>query len=174
MAGSSDTVASLYSEHHGWLRGWLNRRLGNTAEAADLTQDTFIKVLLSQRKPGGELSTESMSVLRAPRAYLATVAKHLLINYLRRQSLEQAYLAALAILPEPEAHSPEQQLLVLEALQEVDAMLNGLPPKVRLTFIMAQIEGLTYAEVAAQLNISLRSVKRYMAQAMAECIVLSS
>lgn len=174
MASPSDTIAELYSEHHGWLRGWLNRRLGNAAEAADLTQDTFIKVLLTQRKPGSELPTEGMSVLRAPRAYLATVAKHLLINYLRRQSLEQAYLEALSILPEPEIPSPERQILVLEALQEVDAMLDGLPSKVRLTFILAQVEGLTYAEIADQLNISLRSVKRYMALALAECIVLSS
>lgn len=173
MASPSDSIADLYSEHHGWLRGWLNRRMGNAAEAADLAQDTFVKVLLAQRRPEGGASADG-TMLRAPRAYLATVAKHLLVNHLRRRSLERAYLEVLATMPEPEAPSPEQRALVLEALQEVDAMLDGLPPKVRLTFVMSQVEGLSYAEIAARLNIGLRSVKRYMALALAECILLSS
>ena len=71
------------------------------------------------------------------------------------------------------APSPEQQLLILEALREVNAMLEALPPKVRAVFVLAQIEGLTYAEIAATLDIGLRSVKRYMAQALTECIVLA-
>lgn len=53
-------------------------------------------------------------------------------------------------------------------------MLNGLSPIVREVFVLSQVEGLTYAEIAEQLDIGLRSVKRYMAQAMAECIVLAS
>jgi RNA polymerase sigma-70 factor (ECF subfamily) len=113
-------------------------------------------------------------VLREPRAYLATVARRLLINHVRRQSLEQAYLAALAALPEPQAPSPEQQLVILQALQEVDVMLDGLPQKVRAVFILSQIDGLTYAEIADELQIGLRSVKRYMAQAMTECILLAA
>ena len=53
-------------------------------------------------------------------------------------------------------------------------MLDGLPPKVRAVFILSQVEGLTYAAIAEQLGMGLRSVKRYMAQAMAECILLSA
>jgi RNA polymerase sigma-70 factor (ECF subfamily) len=96
-----------------------------------------------------------------------------LLNHLRRQSLEQAYLQALAVLPEPETISPERQLTILQALQEVDAMLDALAPKVRAVYILSQIDGLTYAEIAQALGLGLRSVKRYMAQAMAECILLA-
>jgi len=159
-------ISALYAGHHGWLQGWLRRRLGNACDAADLAQDTFIRLLTA---PAGDLPA-----LREPRAYLATVARRLLINHLRRQSLEQAWLRALAALPAPQAPSPEQQLLILQALQEVDAMLDGLPPKVRAVFILSQVEGLTYAAIAEQLGMGLRSVKRYMAQAMAECILLSA
>ena len=31
----------LYSDHNSWLKGWLRVRLGNTADACDLAQDTF-------------------------------------------------------------------------------------------------------------------------------------
>jgi RNA polymerase sigma-70 factor (ECF subfamily) len=162
-------VATLYAEHQGWLQGWLRRRLGNAWEAADLAQDTFVRLLST---PAGQSGLQA-APLREPRAYLATVARRLLLNHLRRQSLEQAYLAALAALPEPQAPSPEQQLAVFQALQELDAMLDGLPPKVRAVFVLSQIDGLTYAAIADELGMGLRSVKRYMAQAMAECILLA-
>lgn len=156
-------ITALYTTHHGWLQGWLRRRLNHAGDAADLAQDTFVRLLTAPAE----------APLREPRAYLATVARRLLLNHLRRQSLKQAYLQALAALPEPQAPSPEQQLLILQALQEVDAMLDGLPPKVRAVFILSQVEGLTYAAIAEELGMGLRSVKRYMAQAMAECILLA-
>ena len=52
-------------------------------------------------------------------------------------------------------------------------MLDALPAKLRAVFILSQIDGLTYAEIAQVLGVGLRSVKRYMAQAMAECILLA-
>jgi RNA polymerase sigma-70 factor (ECF subfamily) len=162
-------VEVLYQEQHSWLCGWLNRRLGNVSEAADLAQDTFMRLLLSPR-PFAQTEPDA---LRAPRAYLATIARRLLINHLRRQHLEQAYLDALAGLPEQLQPSPEQQLLVLEALGEINAMLETLSPKSRAVFVMSQVEGLTYAEIADELGIGLRSVKRYMAHAMTECILLA-
>lgn len=166
---SSHPVESLYVEHHAWLCGWLNRRLHNSAEASDLAQDTFVRLLVA---PASAAQGEH-SPLREPRAYLATVARHVLINHLRRQSLEQSYLDALAALPEDLVPSPEEQVLLFEALQEIDAMLANLSDKVRAVFVLSQIEGLTYAAIARELGIGERSVKRYMAQAMAECVLLA-
>ncbi|MES2531990.1 MAG: sigma-70 family RNA polymerase sigma factor [Pseudomonadota bacterium] len=164
-------VHALYSAHHSWLQGWLRRKLGNAFDAADLAQDTFVRLLGA---PAAESDGPmAHGALREPRAYLATVARRLLINHLRRRSLEQAYLSALAVLPEAQAPSPEHQLVILQSLQQIDAMLDGLPPKVRAVFILSQVEGLTYAAIAEEMKIGERSVKRYMAQAMTECILLA-
>ena len=38
-------VKDLYCDHHGWLKGWLRQRLGNSCDAADLAQDTFVRVI---------------------------------------------------------------------------------------------------------------------------------
>ena len=59
-------VAKLYANHHGWLRSWLHRRLGHSADAEDLAHDTFIRVLRSK---------EDVRELRQPMAFLATIAK---------------------------------------------------------------------------------------------------
>ena len=81
-----DVVHNLYASHHGWLRNWLRKRLGNTFDAADLAQDTFIRIIEARRKPGAQELT-----LHEPRAYLTTVARHVLCNHHRRQSLERAW-----------------------------------------------------------------------------------
>lgn len=155
---------ALYRDHHGWLQNWLRKKLNNTVEAADLAQDTFVRVLGAWRKQG-DLQ------LREPRAYLTSVAGRVLLNHWRRLSLEQAYLEALAGQPEALSPSPEARLLVLEALHEIDALLDTLSPKVRTAFLYAQLEGLTYAEIAVRLGVSERTIKRYIATAYEECLL---
>jgi len=153
-------VHTLYRDHHAWLQLWLRRRLGNVSDAADLAHDTFARILDS-RLP---------AVLHEPRAYLPTVARGILVNWYQRRALEQAYLEALAQLPEEQAPSPERQLLILQTLHEIDAMLDALPAPVRRAFLLSQIEGLTYEAIAREIGVSLITVKRYMARAFKQCL----
>lgn len=152
-------VNHLYCEHHSWLNGWLRKRLGNAFDAADLTQDTFVRVIKAR----------SALDIREPRPYLSRIAKGLLIDLFRRRSLEQAYLEALAALPQAQHPSLEEQAIMLQALVEIDRLLQGLGPKVRQVFMLSQFDGLTYPQIAEQLNISVRSVNNYMAKAMEHC-----
>ncbi|MBI6917282.1 MULTISPECIES: sigma-70 family RNA polymerase sigma factor [Pseudomonas] len=152
-------VGELYRGHHSWLRGWLFKRLECHHQAADLAQDTFLRLL----------GRDTLNGLREPRAFLATVAKGLVVDHYRRLSLERAWLDSLAALPEPEAPSAEARVLVLETLVEIDRMLDGLKPKVRSAFLLSQLDGLTYPQIAEQLGISLSSVQQYMTQAFGHC-----
>lgn len=156
-------IGALYSDHHGWLYGWLRRKLGDASQAADLAQDTFVRIL------AGRATTPIVE----PRAYLTTIAKGLLVNWYRRQALEHAWLDALSHLPEPEVPSPEQRLIILETLQEIDAMLDTLPAGVKRAFLLSQLEGLKYDEIAQTLGVSLITVKRYMKQAFRHCLVFA-
>ncbi|MFJ3077815.1 MULTISPECIES: sigma-70 family RNA polymerase sigma factor [Pseudomonas] len=155
-------VNDLYCEHHGWLHGWLRKRLGNGFDAADLAQDTFVRVIKAR----------SALEIREPRPYLSRIAKGLLIDLFRRRSLEQAYLEALAALPEAVHPSLEEQAILLQALVEIDRLLQGLGAKVKQVFMLSQFDGLTYPQIAEQLNISVRSVNNYMAKAMEHCCLM--
>ncbi len=159
---SSRTLQTLYRDHSGWLQAWLRRRLGSEWDAADLSQETFLRLV---RNP------QVLGELQEPRAYLLTIGKRLLINLQRKRSLEQAYLDALAELPEACAPSPEQRWVLLETLQALDELLDGLPPAVRLAFLLSQLEGLTYREIGERLQVSERTIKRYMAQAYEHCLL---
>lgn len=153
----------LYVEHQGWLNGWLRRQLGCSQNAADLAQDTFVRLMGKD---------QDLAVIREPRAYLHTIAKGLLINHWRRRQVEQVYLDALALQPEAVAPSPESQALIVETLLRIEAMLARLPSKVRAAFLMSQLHGMKYAAIGAELGVSERMVKKYMAQAMLHCLLL--
>lgn len=156
----SPTVESLYSDHHGWLYGWLRRKLGDSFDAADLAQDTFVSIL----------TASSASQIQEPRPFLATIARRLIANRYRRQLLENAYLDMLAILPEALMPSPEAQYLALEALRQLDQALNGLPPRVKEAFLLAHFEELSYLEIATRLKVSISSVKQYLTRANRHCL----
>ncbi len=102
------------------------------------------------------------------------MANGLCVDLWRRREVEEAWLQTLASHPEALMPSPEQQVVILEALMAVADMLARLPPKVSTAFVMAQIEGLTYREIASQLAVSERMVKKYMAQAMLQCALFEA
>lgn len=160
-----DSLEHLYRTHCPWLRNWLYQRLGNSSQAAEFAHDVFVRLLGVQRTSG------SLPELQQPRAYLATVGRHLLHDHFRRQSLEKAYLETLAQLPEPVARSSEELALLHETLDALDRLLDRMRPLVRQTFLLSQLDGLGYAQIARQLGIGERSVKRYMAQAFEACIL---
>lgn len=153
---------SLYVEHHGWLHGWLSKKMGCSHQAADVAQDTFVRLLLKK--------VEAYH-LTTPRAYLVHIAKGLVIDHWRRQALEREYLEALAGHADETSPSVELQAVMIETLLEIDAMLNQLAPKVRHAFLLAQIDGLSYKEISAVIGVSERMIKKYMATAMMHCLL---
>ncbi|WP_028605885.1 sigma-70 family RNA polymerase sigma factor [Ottowia thiooxydans] len=155
-------IEFLYAHHHGWLQGWLRRKLGNSFDAADIAQDTFVRMLARPHLPA----------LNEPRTYLSTIARGLVIDHWRRRELEQAWLETLAGLPEPEVPSAEVRMIFLEALIEIDRMLDALKPPVRTAFLLAQLDGLTCPEIAQRLEVSLATVERYIAKALRSCYAI--
>lgn len=165
MPSTNAPFHNFYLSHSAWLLGFLRRRLGSGFDAADLMQDTFLRVLLRPRTFDGATGE---------RSYLATIARGLCIDHWRRRQLEQDWLEAMAARPEPLQASPEQQALIIETLHEVDAMLLRLPHKVRRAFLMAQLDDMPYREIALAIGVSERMVKKYLAQAFLHCAVLEA
>jgi RNA polymerase sigma-70 factor (ECF subfamily) len=154
------SVHHLYSQHNRWLIGWLTNKLDCPQNAFDLSQDTFMRII----------AKGNASSIEQPRAYLTTIAKGLLVNWYRRQSLERCYLEALAQNTTLVSLSSEQYHLVLETLNEIDAALDTLKPAIKNAFLLAQIEGLKYQQIADNMGISLITVKRYIKQALVHCL----
>lgn len=157
-----DSVTTLYREHHGWLSIWLRKKLGNSFDAADLAHDTFVRLMSGRRRhdAGAE-----------PRALLTHIAKGLVVDHWRRRALEDAYLAVVSQLPEPDVPSPETRALILETLHAIDASLRALPGKTREIFLLSQFDGMGYTDIATAQRVSLATVKRHMQKALTACLI---
>lgn len=162
---SPPSVEFLYRDNHNWLQGWLRRRLGNAAEAADLAHDAFVRLIRSPQQFDSQPQA---------RAWLRVVANGLCIDLWRHREIERAWLDTLAVLPEAEAPSPEDQHIVLQALQEIDAMLRSLSPKAGRAFVLSAACGMTHQEIARELGVSSRTVGTYITQAMLHCMRLEA
>jgi len=162
---SLPAVEQLYRRHHGWLQGWLHRKLGDSGDAADLAQDTFVRLMAARRPP----------VLREePRALITHIAKGLLVDHWRRRAVQQAYLDAIAHLPEPQVPSPETGLMIVQTLVAIDAMLQRLPAATRDMFLLAQLDGLTLQEISEQTGKPVITVRRHLRKALMACMTVAA
>ncbi|MES2529743.1 MAG: sigma-70 family RNA polymerase sigma factor [Pseudomonadota bacterium] len=150
---------ALFVDHQPWLLGRLHQRLRDRAHAEDVASETFVKVI----------SARGLADIREPRAFLTTVAKRVLHEFWRRRDLEQAYVDACLHLPDGLAPSPEDRALLLESLAQVIAALDGMSARARQAFLLSQLDGLTYAEIALRLDVSASMVRKYMVQGWRAC-----
>ncbi len=158
-------INSFYQENHSWLYQLLNRKLSNHADAADLAHDAFLRLLT---KP------KTFDCNSGARAYLSHMARGMCTDLWRKKQIEHAFFEALAERGQEYAQSPEQQHSIIQTLIHVDNMLSKLPEKVCRAFWLSQLEGKRYKDIAIELEVSERMVKKYMAQAMLKMALLAS
>ncbi|MDW5462184.1 sigma-70 family RNA polymerase sigma factor, partial [Acinetobacter baumannii] len=111
-----------------------------TDQAADLVQDTFIKLLQTRDELFG---------IKEPRAYLTSIAKNLLIDQVRRKRIEQAYLDGLSQMEYmlDAVASPEDQMQIIQAINQLCKALEGVSEKAQQAFILHYLEGYTHKEI---------------------------
>jgi len=154
-------VHALYSEHHGWLYGWLRKKMSCPHSAADVAQDTFVRIIASR---------DALFGMREPRAYLSTTARRLLVDRARRQLLERSYLAELALVMDGAgAPSPDEILMAVQALEQIAGALAGMSSNAREAFLLHYLDEQPQAAVAQQLGVSTRMVQKYLVQALLAC-----
>ncbi|GAA5128340.1 sigma-70 family RNA polymerase sigma factor [Alloalcanivorax gelatiniphagus] len=160
----NEAVKVLYCHHHGWLTGWLRKKLGCSHRAADMAQDTFLRILTSQADLGG---------IKEPRAYLTTIAGRLIIDDARRKKVEQLYLETWSALHGQDAAPSSQALAeVVELISAMARLLDGLPEKPRRAFLMSRLEGRPHGDIARELGVSVSMIKKYVASALLHCLEL--
>lgn len=167
LQSDMQTMRSFYSSHHGWLFGWLRKKLGCSHNAADVAQDTFLRIITSR---------DALLGMQEPRAYLTTTAKRLMVDRARRQLIEQSYLAELSVTAEyfDSYPDPQEIMLAVEALEQISSALQAVPANARNAFLLHYLDGQSHDEVAAQLGVSARMVRKYLVQALVKCQLTSA
>jgi RNA polymerase sigma-70 factor (ECF subfamily) len=153
-------VGGLFRAHYPWLCARLRRYLGTSPSVEDIAAESFLQLLESS----------GLNPIREPRALLTTIAHRLIFQLWRCRDLERQHLEQMQhVDQQQEALSPEEQVQLIQALHGIERTLERLPRKVRATFLLSRIDGLTYPQIAARLGISQRSVSDYMTRSQALC-----
>lgn len=162
MASLSDLgdhrLEPFFRAHQQGLQNFFRGRVESAVVAADLTQETFLRMLRS-------------AVQLNPSAYLYQVARTVLIDHYRAR--RRSPLVELASEDwgsiEAAAASPEEATLCEEEMQVLAAAIEALPARGREVFRLSRFEGLSYDQIAARLGISRNTVMVHLARALAFC-----
>jgi RNA polymerase sigma-70 factor (ECF subfamily) len=163
-SGSEDAFALLIAQYSQPIYSLIARSLRDPADAADVTQDVFIKVFRSISGFHGDASL---------RTWIYRIALHETSNRRRwwnrhkRQELamdapienEEGECTCMAEMLATGDASPFEQVLRSETRHRVEAALRELPDAYREVVVLREIEGFGYEEIAEILNVNLGTVK---------------
>ncbi|HEU4531100.1 MAG TPA: sigma-70 family RNA polymerase sigma factor [Steroidobacteraceae bacterium] len=157
-----DTFVTDVAERYGDdLLRFLSRRTANAADARDVAQETYTRLLRVERK----------DLIENPQAYLYRVAANLIYE---QQLKRRNDAAGLKRWTEERQHDVEP----IGTDRAADAMfirarmgkvLDQLSPKCRAVIILHRRDGLTYEEIGKHLGISARMVKKYLSIGLRHC-----
>ncbi|RFM29556.1 RNA polymerase sigma factor [Deminuibacter soli] len=156
MKAREKTFERIYQQTSTSLYAYVKKFISDTSEIQDILQQCYIKLWL---RMDDVVDGENLLPL------LITYSKNLMIDSLRKTAGEkkkhQAYHAA-----KDEMVDMEKQLLNRETIQEISEAIAKMPHKRREIFLLRKEQGLSAAEIAAQLNISKRAVHKHLTEAV--------
>lgn len=154
-------VTNLATKHGDDLLRFLSRRTTNAADARDVAQEAYVRLLRVERK----------DLIKNPQAYLYRIAANLIYEQqlkrrsdaagLERWTKERAQIA--------DTIGTDRAADAIVIRGQLNKVLDQLSPKCRAVIILHRRDGLTYDEIAQRLGISARMVKKYLSIGLRHC-----
>lgn len=155
-------VGRLFADHRGALQTFFQRRIRAKADAADLAQEVYVRML----------RITDQAAIRNPVHYLYTVANNLVKEHavLDRRQANGIDIDTASALEQLEA-LPEfdSDLDTAQRLARLGVVLQQLRPKCRAAMELRFTHGLSFREIAVHLEVSPQMAKKYVAQGLSHC-----
>jgi RNA polymerase sigma factor (sigma-70 family) len=150
----------LARRYYAPLASFFRKRTRNAPEVQDLVQQVFLR--LAQSREMGEIHN--------PDAYIFQTAANTLRDHYRHAAVRNRYLNESLATTDAAASefSTEHVILAREDLARLIGALRQLPERSRDVLMLRRFEGLKNAEIARLHNISVRSVEKHIAKALAQ------
>lgn len=155
-------VTSIVTTYGQRLKRFFSVRLKNEADAPDLAQEVFLRLL----------RVEHHETIRSPEAYLFTVASHVLHQHTLRQANTPTSIDISELFAELQLTSdddPAARAEGQEKLKELERTLATMPAKMSTTLLLHRFAGLSIEECGRHLGVSRPAAKKYLARALVYC-----
>ena len=144
----------LFDAYYDELQHFIYFKSGDTEIAEDIVQDAFLKVWEMRLKVKVETA----------RALLYTIAANLFSNRYKRMKLN--FKLQQTIVEDRTFETPEFEMEIKEFDRKLQRVLSELNENSRVVFLMNRMDQMTYGEIAAALNISVKAVEKRMKKAL--------
>jgi len=156
-SGSESAFSTLYNNQVSKIYAYALNIVKSPALAEDVVQETFVKLW----ENASNLQNDSNIS-----AYLFTITRNLCLNLIRRAKKEtwitdEIIAFAIDALDNGVEYTQHQQLKVL-----LNDAIAQLPPKRKMIYELCKIKGMSYQQVAEQLNLSQSTVNSQMVKAI--------
>ena len=153
--GDLKAFETLFRKYYSYLCSLANRYCRDRDTAEEVVQDLFYR--LWEKK-------QEISIETSVKSYLI---KAIYFNTLNRMKQQKRDVELSNLQQETVTGSSAEELVELTEISElVEHTLNRLPSRGQQIFRLSRLEGLTYREIALQLDISVKTVEAYMGQAL--------
>jgi RNA polymerase sigma-70 factor (family 1) len=154
---NENTFSAFFKSHSKALRNFLTYKFGNSEKAEDMAQEAFIKLWQNCADVP----------LEKAKSYIYTIANNSSLNEIAHQKVVLSYQKN-NVLSDTNIENPE---FVLEEKQFKTKLLTAIEKLneiQRVAFLMHRIDGKKYAQIAEELNISVKAVEKRIHVAMTE------
>lgn len=153
-------LKDIFDKNYSPLCNYANAIVKDKHMAEDIVQTVFIQLW----------ENEKIFQLETPEAYLLKCVRNKSINYLKRPQRKKEILMEVL----PEIGKEEERNLNEE--EEVMALFHffadKLPPKMRQVFLMSRQQGMSYQEIAQDLDVSIKTIENQMGSALKKLRIL--
>lgn len=145
-------ITSSYEEYHSIILSYITYRITHRYEAEDLAQDVFVRLL------------DYKQMLRPDtvKYFLFTIARNIVIDYLRRYYKKQEIDSYLYDMTTTSTNETEEQILGNDLMSIERRRLAAMPEQRRLVYSLNRFEGKTSPEIATEMNLSCRTVENHL------------
>lgn len=154
-------LIDLYRQRHKSLERYVRRLLRNADDAADVSQETFLRAYAAELGHATPMSE----------ALLYTVARNLALTELRKRTFRAT--DATEDMGDLQLHdpggNPQDHLERRQMIEAIETAMSRMAPKCLEVFRLRKIEDASHAAIAMQLDISTKTVERHMMRALQLC-----
>ena len=152
-------IEQLFRDHHDDLIRFLSNRFA-AHDAREAAAEAFAKLLSVDSSAVGYL-----------RAFLFKAATNIAIDGRRSARVKRRARADIPLLMYEivDHRTPERRVSGDQQLQRIESLVESMPPKCRTAFVMHQIEGMDYRDIAFEMGLTESMVRKYVERGLLYC-----